>query len=192
MLHNSPSILAFPRTLIRQDRAFSPPGLLHMYYMRLCSEKLLSDIRERELCLPSFPGILHRPSHPRLSHLPSSVLPLPLQGTLPESLCTWLLFLEPLAATRDAPAELEAIPSPPFSALLRLYLVRTSLFLLAPCPFKGKKECSGRSSRAPSIQLDDGVAREYFRQCFSVIERSLTRAVRSSVYPRISGARMNT
>lgn len=34
-----------------------------------------------------------------------------------ESLCTWPLFLEPLAATRGASSELETIPSPPFSLL---------------------------------------------------------------------------
>lgn len=91
----------------------APPRLLHMYYVRLCSKKLLSDIaRARTLfvllprsCRLSFAVLLLR----------SRVLPLPLQGTLPESLCTWPLFLESLAATRDASSELETIPSPPLS-----------------------------------------------------------------------------
>lgn len=35
-------------------RGRTPPGLLHMYYMRLCSEKLLADIRG--LCSPFSPS----------------------------------------------------------------------------------------------------------------------------------------
>lgn len=35
-------------------RGRAPPGLLHMYYMRLCSEKLLADIRG--LCSPFSPS----------------------------------------------------------------------------------------------------------------------------------------
>jgi len=91
-----------------------------MYYMRLCSKKLLSDIRERELCLSSFPVLAVFLTPTRLR---SCVFPLPLQGTLPESLCTWLLFLESLAATCGASSELESdTVSLPISVFLRLYV----------------------------------------------------------------------
>lgn len=115
------------------------PGLLHMYYTRLCSKKLLSDIRERELCLSSLPSRSCRLS----SAVTSPVARSPFfssRSSTTESLCTWLLFLESLAATRNASSELETILSPPFSPFRRLYLVQTSLFLFARCLFKGGKE----------------------------------------------------
>lgn len=45
------------RDLVRQEQA-SANGPLHMYYMRLCSEKPLSDTRESEnsVCPPPSPG----------------------------------------------------------------------------------------------------------------------------------------
>lgn len=67
----------------------TPPGLLHMYYTRLCSKKLLSDIRERELCLSS---LLSRSR--RLSSAVTSPVARPpsssSRNSTGESLCTWL------------------------------------------------------------------------------------------------------
>lgn len=72
-------------TLVRDSRPDwqrTPAGLLHMYYMRLCSEKLLADIRG--LCSPFSPS--------SSGQLRPTTLFLCLQRTLPESLCTWLVF----------------------------------------------------------------------------------------------------
>jgi hypothetical protein len=147
MLHNSTSILAFARTLIRQDRQ---PSVGQDYCICIICDCVPRNFcrtyeSENSVCPPS-PGSCTVPRAPPPTHRSSPAPSLFLFKELYRShFAPGSCFSEPLAATRDAPAELEAIPSPPFSALLRLYLVRTSLFLLAPCPFKGKKEYSKRS-----------------------------------------------
>lgn len=71
-----PRALSFART--KPDCHRTTPGLLHMYYMRLCSEKLLSDIRARTLFV-----LLPRPRRlPSPCRQLPPALPFPLQGTL--------------------------------------------------------------------------------------------------------------
>lgn len=88
-----------------------------------------------------------------LSSPRSHVLPLPLQGTPPESLCTWPPVSRAVGSysrrferTRDDTVSLPLFP--PF-----LYLVQTSLFLFARCLFKGGKE---QSKRRESIRRSRG------------------------------------
>ena len=93
-----------------QDGQRTPAGLLHMYYMRLCSEKLLADIRG--LCPGFSPSSSGQARGARLF--------LCLQGTLPESLCTWLVF-ELVASSRFEPSPPRDIVYPPSPRFLALF-----------------------------------------------------------------------
>lgn len=77
-----------------------------------CVPRNFCPTYEREFCLSFFSNLTV------FLLLPSQALPSFLflfKELYQESLCTWSLFLDPLAATRGTSSELEATPSFPFS-----------------------------------------------------------------------------
>lgn len=128
----------------------------YVLYAIVFQETSVRHIRERELCLSSFPVLA---IFLTLSRLRSCIFPLPLQGTLPESLCTWLLFLESLAATRGASSELEGdTVSLPFSAFLRFYVScpDLSLFTRSILLQEGKRMAVKRRKSIVHLGLASG------------------------------------
>lgn len=154
-----------------------------MYYMRLCSEKLLSDIRARTLfvLLPRSRAVLLR----RAVTYPPAPLParvLPLQGTLHRShfapgscfSSRWQLF----AALR---ANSEAISVSPSSPFRRLYLVR--LFIRS-MPFPWEKRMNDDGASRSSVQLDDRrlLDPEKPRELFTPFARSIPSSLSLSLH----------